>query len=412
MTEQGAESSTSKQNDQTLSSEKDRRRVFPRMGAGFGRMSLKRGALLLTVAIGVVVGVIFGIGWLHYYFTHSSTDDARVKGDLITVSPTVQGKIRLIPIQEGDRVEKGQLIAQLREEDYQAQVDVAAGVVQTIEAELKEAQAELKLEREKTQKEVAEATAALCAAQARQDEAEASLRQASLDFDRMKKLHRSKTVSSSEMDRAQATFDLCHARVEVAKEVIKENQAKLQIAEANTAGVILKEQRVESLRGRWEEARAALTAAKLKLDHTTVTSPIDGIVAKKVANIGEVIKVGQTIAVIVDLNTVWVEANLEETKVEHVRLGQTVDVKVDAYPGTKFTGRVANIGAAAASEFALIPENRSAGNFTKVTQRIPIKIEVINPTFQLRPGMMVVVGIDVRTGKDDSSGGVLARENK
>jgi membrane fusion protein (multidrug efflux system) len=412
MTEQGAESSTSKQNDQTLSSEKDRRRVFPRMGAGFGRMSLKRGALLLTVAIGVVVGVIFGIGWLHYYFTHASTDDARVKGDLITVSPTVQGKIRLIPIQEGDRVEKGQLIAQLREEDYQAQVDVAAGVVQTIEAELKEAQAELKLEREKTQKEVAEATAALCAAQARQDEAEASLRQASLDFDRIKKLHRSKTVSSSEMDRAQATFDLCHARVEVAKEVIKENQAKLQIAEANTAGVILKEQRVESLRGRWEEARAALTAAKLKLDHTTVTSPIDGIVAKKVANIGEVIKVGQTIAVIVDLNTVWVEANLEETKVEHVRLGQTVDVKVDAYPGTKFTGRVANIGAAAASEFALIPENRSAGNFTKVTQRIPIKIEVINPTFQLRPGMMVVVGIDVRTGKDDSSGGVLARENK
>jgi membrane fusion protein (multidrug efflux system) len=412
MTEQGAESSTSKQNDQTLSSEKDRRRVFPRMGAGFGRMSLKRGALLLTVAIGVVVGVIFGIGWLHYYFTHASTDDARVKGDLIAVSPTVQGKIRLIPIQEGDRVEKGQLIAQLREEDYQAQVDVAAGVVQTIEAELKEAQAELKLEREKTQKEVAEATAALCAAQARQDEAEASLRQASLDFDRMKKLHRSKTVSSSEMDRAQATFDLCHARVEVAKEVIKENQAKLQIAEANTAGVILKEQRVESLRGRWEEARAALTAAKLKLDHTTVTSPIDGIVAKKVANIGEVIKVGQTIAVIVDLNTVWVEANLEETKVEHVRLGQTVDVKVDAYPGTKFTGRVANIGAAAASEFALIPENRSAGNFTKVTQRIPIKIEVTNPSYQLRPGMMVVVGIDVRTGKDDSSGGVLARENK
>ena len=412
MTEQGVESSTSKQNDQTLSSEKDTRRVFPRMGAGFGRMSLKRGALLLTVAIGVVVGVIFGIGWLHYYFTHASTDDARVKGDLIAVSPTVQGKIRLIPIQEGDRVEKGQLIAQLREEDYQAQVDVAAGVVQTIEAELKEAQAELKLEREKTQKEVAEATAALCAAQARQDEAEASLRQASLDFDRIKKLHRSKTVSSSEMDRAQATFDLCHARVKVAKEVIKENQAKLQIAEANTAGVILKEQRVESLRGRWEEARAALTAAKLKLDHTTVTSPIDGIVAKKVANIGEVIKVGQTIAVIVDLNTVWVEANLEETKVEHVRLGQTVDVKVDAYPGTKFTGRVANIGAAAASEFALIPENRSAGNFTKVTQRIPIKIEVINPTFQLRPGMMVVVGIDVRTGKDDSSGGVLAGENK
>jgi len=412
MTEQRSESSSSKQNDQILSSEKDTRKVFARMRAGFGRMSLKRTAMLLAVAVGVVIGAIFGIGWLHYYFTHASTDDARVKGDLIAVSPTVQGKIRLIPVQEGDRVEKGQLIAQLREEDYQAQVDVAAGVVQTIEAELKEVEAELALVREKTHKEVAEATAALCAAQARQDEAEASLRQASLDYERIRKLHRSKTVSSSEMDRAQAAFDLFHARVEVAKEVIKENQAKLQIAEANTAGVILKERRVESLRGRLEETRSALTAAKLKLDHTTVTSPINGIVAKKVANIGEVIKVGQTIAVIVDLNNIWLEANLEETKVEHVRLGQTVDVKVDAYPGTKFTGRVVNIGAAAASEFALIPENRSAGNFTKVTQRIPIKIEVINPAYQLRPGMMVIVGIDIRGGKDHSSGGALARENK
>jgi multidrug resistance efflux pump len=412
MTEQGTESSTSKKNDQPLSSEKDTRKVFPRMGAGFRGMSRRRAALLLAVVVGVVIGVIFGMGWLHYYFTHASTDDARVKGDLIAMSPTVQGKIRLLPIQEGDRVQKGQLIAQLREEDYQAQVDVAAGVVQTIEGELKEAEAELALMREKTHKEVAEATAALCAAQARQDEAEANLRQASLDYERIRKLHRSKTVSSSEMDRAQAAFDLSHARVEVAKEVIKENQAKLQIAEANATGVISKERRVESLRGRLEEARAALTAAQLKLDHTTVTSPIDGVVAKKVANIGEVIKVGQTIAVIVDLNNVWVEANLEETKVEYVRLGQTVDVKVDAYPGTKFTGRVLNIGAAAASEFALIPENRSAGNFTKVTQRIPIKIEVINPAYQLRPGMMVIVGIDIRSGKDDSSGRELARKNK
>jgi membrane fusion protein (multidrug efflux system) len=412
MTEERKESSPSKQTEQTLSSEEKTGNFSLRTGSGFRGMSRRRAVLLLTVAVGVVIGAIFGIRWLHYYFTHASTDDARVKGDLIAVSPTVQGKIRLLPIQEGDRVQKGQLIAQLREEDYQAQVDVATGVVQTIEGELKEAEAELALVREKTQKEVTEATAALCAVQARQDEEEASLRQASLEYNRIKKLHQSKTVSASEMDRVQAAFDLARARLEVAKEVIKENQAKLQIAEANTAEVDSKEQRVESLRGRLEEARGALTAAELKLDHTTVSSPIDGVVAKKVANIGEVIKPGQTIAVIVDLNDLWVEANLEETKLEHVRLGQAVDVKVDAYPGTAFTGRVVNIGAAAASEFALIPENRSAGNFTKVTQRIPIKIEVTNPPYQLRPGMMVVVGIDIRSGNDGSSGGALARENE
>ena len=349
MTEQRTESSPSKQNDKTLSSGKDTRKFFSRMRAGFRDMSLRRRALLLTVAVALVMGAIFGTRWLHYYFTHASTDDARVKGDLIAVSPTVQGKIRLLLIQEGDRVEKGQLIAQLREEDYQAQVDVASGAVRAIEGKLREAEADLALVQEKTQKKVAEATASLSAAQARQDEAEASLRQASLDCERVRKLYGSETVSATEMDRAQAGFDLARARVEVAKEEINENQAKLQIAEANTIEVILKQQRVESVKGRLEEARSALRAAKLKLAHTTVTSPINGVVAKKVSNIGEVIKPGQTIAVIVNLNNVWVEANLEETRVEHVRLGQKVDVKVDAYPGTKFTGKVLNIGAAAAS---------------------------------------------------------------
>ena len=154
------------------------------------------------------------------------------------------------------------------------------------------------------------------------------------------------------------------------------------------------------MKGRLEEAKAELEAEKLKLAHTTVTSPIEGVVAKKIANIGEVIKPGQPIAVIVDLKNIWVEANLEETKVEKVRPGQLVDLKVDAYPKTKFTGNVVNIGAAAASEFSLIPESRSAGNFTKVTQRIPIRIEVVDPAQQLRPGMMVVVGIDTRNSKE------------
>jgi membrane fusion protein (multidrug efflux system) len=122
---------------------------------------------------------------------------------------------------------------------------------------------------------------------------------------------------------------------------------------------------------------------------------VTGSSPKKISHIGEVIKAGQPVAIIVDLNNIWVEANLEETQVEHVRPGQAVDLEVDAYPNTKFTGKVINIGAAAASEFALIPDSRSAGNFTKVTQRIPIRIEVIDPAEQLRPGMMVVVGIDI-----------------
>ncbi len=356
--------------------------------------------LVAIFVIGIIAGSFFGIRWLQYYLTHASTDDARVKGDLIAVSPIVQGKIRFIPIREGEHVVKGQLIAQLLEEDYQAKVDVAAGVFQAIEAELKEAQANLTLVREKTQKEVKRATAVLSASQARLNEAKAGLRLASLDMDRISKLYRSKTVSESEMDKTMVAYDLALARVALAEEEIEENQAKLEVAEANTGEVAMKQGRVEALNGRLEEAGASLELTKLKLAYTKITSPIDGVVAKKVAKLGEVIKLGQPVAIIVDLDNVWIEANLEETKVEYVRLGQVVDLKADAYPKTKFTGKVVNIGAAASSEFALIPENRSAGSFTKVTQRIPIRIEVIDSTRQLRPGMMVVVGIDIRDAKN------------
>jgi membrane fusion protein (multidrug efflux system) len=350
--------------------------------------------LIVIFVIGILVGSFYGIRWLHYYFTHASTDDASVEGDLISVSSTVSGKIRLLPISEGEQVKKGQLIAQLREEDYQAQVDVAAGVVQSINASLNEALADELLVKEKTEKDMQRAEAVLSASQARLKEAEANMQLATLDFQRVSKLYKSKTVSTSEMDKVQAAYTLAQAGLEKAEEEINENRAKLNVAQANTGEVTLKQRREESLKGKLKEATAELEAAKLKLAHTTVTSPIDGVVAKKISHIGEVIKSGQPVAVIVDLNHIWVEANLEETQVEHVRLGQSVDLEVDAYPNTKFTGKVVNIGAAAASQFALIPENRSAGNFTKVTQRIPIKIEVIDPAEQLRPGMMVVVGID------------------
>jgi membrane fusion protein (multidrug efflux system) len=358
-----------------------------------------RKILLIIILIGIVVGSFYGIRWLHYYLTHASTDDARVKGNLISVSPTVQGKIRLLPIQEGNRVEKGQLIAQLREEDYQAQVDVASGDVKAIEAALNEAGADLIMAKEKTEKEVQQATAVLHASQARLKEAKAELLLAKLNYDRTEKLYKSQSVSTSDLDKVDSAFKLARAKVDRAEEEINENKAKLKVAEANTGEVTLKQRRLELSKGKLEEAGAKLEAARLKLAHTTVTSPIEGVVAKKIANIGEVVKPGQPVCVIVDLNNIWVEANLEETKVEHVRPDQFVDLKVDAYPKTEFTGKVVSVGAAAASEFSLIPDSRSAGNFTKVTQRIPIRIEVVDPPKQLRPGMMVVVGIDIRNNQ-------------
>jgi membrane fusion protein (multidrug efflux system) len=378
---------------------KDAENIDPVSSVDKSARNHKHRWLFAVLAVGILIGSYFGISWLHYYFTHAITDDATVEGDLISVSSTVSGKIRRLPIREGEQLKKGQLIAQLREEDYQAKVDVASGVVQSINASLNEAIADALLVKEKTEKDVQRAEAVLYASNARLKEAEANMQLATLDFKRVDKLYQSKTVSASEMDKVQAAYKLAQARLTRAKEEINENRAKFNVAQANTGEITIKKRRVESLKGKLKEAAAELEAARLKLAHTKVTSPIDGVVAKKISHIGEVITAGQPIAVIVDLNNIWVEANLEETQVEHVRLGQSVDLNVDAYPKSKFSGKVANIGAAAASEFALIPDNRSAGNFTKVTQRIPIRIEVNDPTELLRPGMMVTVGIDVRKTK-------------
>jgi membrane fusion protein, multidrug efflux system len=387
-----------KREQKEVTIEKDQK-IDPVSSSSNATRKRKQRWLIAIFAIGIFVGSFYGIRWLHYYFTHAITDDATVEGDLVSVSSTVSGKIRLLPIREGEQLKKGQLIAQLREEDYQAKVDVASGVVQSINASLNEAMADELLVNEKTEKDVQRAEAVLSASQARLKEAEANMQLATLDFKRVSKLYKSKTVSTSEMDKVQAAYKLAQARLATAEEEINENRAKLNVAQANTGEVTLKQRRVESLKGKLKEAEAELEAAGLKLAHTTVTSPIDGVVAKKISHIGEVISAGQPIAVVVNLNHIWVEANLEETQVEHVRLGQSVDLNVDAYPNTRFTGKVINIGAAAASEFALIPDSRSAGNFTKVTQRIPIRIEVGDPAEQLRPGMMVTVGIDIRTAK-------------
>ncbi|MGA7876304.1 MAG: HlyD family efflux transporter periplasmic adaptor subunit, partial [Desulfoferrobacter sp.] len=211
-------------------------------------LALGRGIPLLIFILAAAVCLFLGGRWLQYYLGHASTDDARVKGDLIKISSTVQGKIRLLPIQEGEHVKKGQLIAQLREEVYQASVDEAEGAVRAIQGELSEAQEELDLLKHKRQKEDADSE-------------------------------------------------------------VEQNRFKLELGKVNSSDVISKQNRVEALNGRLKEAAAVLEAARLKLAHTCVTSPIDGVIAKKVGNLGEVVKPGQPIAIVVDLANLWVEAN-------------------------------------------------------------------------------------------------------
>jgi multidrug resistance efflux pump len=146
-----------------------------------------------------------------------------------------------------------------------------------------------------------------------------------------------------------------------------------------------------------KQAQAGLEASRISVDNTVILAPTDGVVAQKASNAGEMVTAGQPIVAITDLADTWVTARIEETKIGRIKIGQAVEFTVDGYPGRKFTGTVTEIGTATGSVFALIPNENASGNFTKITQRIPVKISLpTDSDVVFRPGMSVVVKIKTR----------------
>lgn len=375
---------------------------------------LRLGAILLPMGLVLAVCLFLGAQWLHYYLTHITINDARVKGEIVTVSPSVQGRIRLLSVQEGDRVEAGQVIAQLQDEDYRTQVEMAAAAVRAVEAEIKEAEALLTVERQKTSRDVSRETAALDAARARLDALQtkrgAAAQQQPKGSSQGYVYYESKPSFDHAPLRGRPSNgeDAALRQIEEAKAEVKEREASLQAAKTvkpTPEAVAAEEQHMEALKARLAEAQARLVSANRSLSATTITSPLGGIVAVKAANTGEMVKPGQSIIAVVSLDHLWIEANLEDAQFGRVRPGQIADLKVDAYPQRAFTGTVVNIGAAASAELSPAAENHPAGSPKKITQRIPVRIQVSDPDHLLRPGMTASVRIDLRTGKNETGSG-------
>ncbi|MBS0648403.1 MAG: HlyD family secretion protein [Verrucomicrobia bacterium] len=274
--------------------------------------------------------------WRVYLYPYVSTEDASIASVDHAISPLQSGQILSMVVEDGSIVKKGDLLFAID--------DVL-----------------LKVEREK-------AVAALTHAR---------------DEVRLQKI---------QLDLAQE--DLKRASVEFAGGVISEEM--MQHVEKNYQMAEAQHQSIVSLVAVQE---AALNAIDLQLKFAQVTAPIDGVIAKRWHEPGDVVRAGQTVLSLMDLSQIWIAANIEETKLSTIHVGDPVKITVDAYPGIEFQGSVRVIGAAAASQFALIPPNNASGNFTKITQRIPLKISMKPEHAQalyLRPGMSVKVKIRTR----------------
>ncbi|HWQ61724.1 MAG TPA: HlyD family secretion protein, partial [Negativicutes bacterium] len=329
---------------------------------------------LFTAAGCITAALVIAGGWWWYAAgAKVSTDDARVKSNIVNVSTKVPGQIEELAVKEGDRVQAGQVVARIDSKALVIQVEQARANLAAAQAKLSSLQAGNRPQQ------VAQAQSSVAQAQA-------SLENARKDYERIATLYEDGALSAQQRDAAHTALKVAQAQYDAA------SQGLSLVSEGATA------QDVQYAQATVDQAAAALKNAQLQLDNSTIVAPVAGVVAQAPVDPGEMVSVGQTIYSITDPAASWVEANVEETDIGRVKDGESVDFTVDAYPRHKFKGEVMDVGAATGSQFALLPADNATGNFTKVTQRIPVKIKVVDSgQAVLKPGMSAVV--DIHTGR-------------
>jgi membrane fusion protein (multidrug efflux system) len=338
----------------------------------------------LIVALAALALVGFGIRQWWFGRSHVGTDDAQVEGHITPILPRVGGYVADIRVQENQQVKAGDTLVVLDDRDLRAKLAQADAELNAL---LASTGAGGKVGQATAQIGVAQAGAQ--AAQATIAQARANARKAHQDLERMRTLADRAIISRQQLDAAQAAADAADAQLVASQQ---NAQAAGQQVTAAQAGLQAADARVAA-------ARAARDQVALQLSYTRVVAPASGMVTKKNVEVGQLVQPGQPLMTVVPLNDTWVVANLKETDIEKVRAGDDVEFTLDAYPGHSFHGRVESLSPATGAKFSLLPPDNATGNYTKVVQRIPVRIRLSGAPeagFPLRPGMSAVVTITTK----------------
>jgi membrane fusion protein (multidrug efflux system) len=345
---------------------------------GFALKNLNFRKLLTAGAALVVLAGAVNYGWDYWTVGQYlvSTDDAYVKADSTTVAPKVSGYLREVLVGDNERVKAGEVLAQVDERDFRVALDQAKSDVAAANAAIASKQAQLEVQQ-----------AVIDAAKATVDVDKATLTFAAQENKRYTDLASSGYGSVQNAQQAQSH--------------IAGAQAAFQRDTANLASTL---KQVDLLKAEIAQAKAALaraaatqSQAELNLGYTTIVAPIDGIIGNRSLRIGQFVQAGTQLMSVVPVSGAYVVANFKETQLTRVREGQPVEIAVDMFPGQRVHGHVDSIAPASGQEFALLPPDNATGNFTKVVQRIPVKIALSqdnNALIELRPGMSVVPTIE------------------
>lgn len=342
-------------------------------------MSVKKVILPLIAAAIIGGGGYYGFYWVTEGQYHESTDNAYLQADEVAISPKVSGYVGDLRVAENQPVRKGELMLSIKDEDYRA--------------ELKQAEAALDARRAAVQtmdEQITLQMAAIDQAAANVRIAKVELDRTSEDYTRYEDLVKKGAASRQKFDYAKADRQTALAQVAAANATLAVEQGRIGV---------LRAQKVEAERA-VSQAEAARDIAQQALDDTRIYAPFDGVIGNRSVQTGALVQPGEQLLVLVPLPGVYVVANFKETQIGHMAPGQKVRIEVDAFPDADITGRVESFAPATGAQFSLLPPENATGNFTKITQRVPVRIALDNSELAkaLRPGLSVVVNVDVRDG--------------
>ena len=386
--------------------------------------SKRRGIIVVVVVVLVLVAAWL---WWHSTFTEN-TDDAQVNGHLIQVSSRISGQVLKVDVEENQVINAGDTIAELDPRDYQVAVENAEAALASAQANAAAADVNVPITTANTgsnltsadanvsgsQAAVEQAQQQLEAAHARVAQAQANATKTQADLERYKPLVEKDVISKQQFDAAVAAADAAKAAlsdarhseqaagngVRVAREREAQAQAGLKFAQTGPQQVAAQSARARQALAQVQQAQAQLDMAKLNLSYTKIVAPVAGIITRKSVEINQNVAAGQNLLTLVSLEGLWVTANFKETQLRHMAAGQPVEIEVDA-TGKTYHGKVTQIGGATGSVLSLFPPENATGNYVKVVQRVPVRVDFTDlagedPSHLLRPGLSVEPKVRVK----------------
>ncbi|MBS1762832.1 MAG: HlyD family secretion protein [Bacteroidetes bacterium] len=345
---------------------------------------------IIILGVLVIGGLWFGLSKYFHSLHHEETEDAQISADISPVIPRVSGYVSEVKVSDNQYVKKGDTLLIIDQRDLQIKLEQAEAALSLAQANLISAKAGTQASKAN----INTAAASVGTIEAQIEAAKINLRRATEDYERYKNLIADHSITQQQYEQALAAKETAEKQVQILQGQKEQASKATSAASAQSNATSTQIENADAI---IQQRKVDVDAAKLNLSYSVITAPEDGLISKVNVKPGQVVQAGQSLFSIVHNEQIWVTANFKETQLNKMMIGQKVDVHADIFPKHTFHASIASFAPATGSTFALLPPDNASGNFVKVVQRIPVRIEFADPSDslvkKLRPGMNVVVDV-------------------